>query len=79
MNSLHPDYQLQLSQQKMEKDRAFIIKEKMFKTDLDIGAMLNRLGTWMVAKGERLRRQYANTRQNTALTFMQDQTSVFKA
>jgi len=77
MNTIHPDFQLELACKKIEKDRAFIVKEKMLK--MGLSPVFNTLGTWMVSKGEYLRKQYAASKQTTTLAFIQDQAGVFKA
>ena len=79
MNLTNYNTLYEFNRQKIEKDQAFIVKEKILKSDPDFGALLNRLGNWMIAKGEQLHGQYGVSRQNTTLVILQDKSSIFKA
>ena len=78
MNIVLPDHLQEINRQKIERDRAFILKEEMLNPRPGFGILLNALGAWMVAKGESLRKRYSSTRRAGASAFLQDAT-IFKA
>ena len=79
MNFTYPDHLYELNRQKIQRDRAFILKEEMMKPKSNFGVLLNSLGNWMIAKGERLHRRYAVSGQINPLAFLQDEAGIFKA
>ena len=79
MNFTHPEHLYEVNRQRIQKDRAFILKEEMIKPKSNFGAVLNNLGNWMIAKGERLRKRYTVTAQINPLAFLQDEAGIFKA
>lgn len=78
MNIVLPDHLQELNRQKIERDRAFILKEKMLNPRPSSGMLLSALGSWMIAKGEGLRTRYSSTRRAGAPAFLPDVT-IFKA
>jgi len=79
MNLTYPDHLYEINRQKIQKDRAFILKEKMITPRFSFGILLNALGNWMVAKGEGLRQKNATGRQINALASLQDEAGIFRA
>jgi hypothetical protein len=79
MNFTHPDHLYELNRQKIQRDRAFIFKEEMLKHKSNFGVLLNALGSWMIAKGEQLRKRHAVSGQINPLAFLQDEAGIFKA
>ena len=79
MNFTHPEHLYEVNRQRIQKDRAFILKEEMIKPKSNFGVALNTLGNWMIAKGERLRKRYTVTSQISPLAFLQDEAGIFKA
>lgn len=75
MNFTYPDHLYELNRQKIQRDRAFILKEEMIKPRSNFGVFLSALGNWMIAKGERLRKRHAIN----PLAFLQDEAGIFKA
>lgn len=78
MNIIIPDQLYELNRQKIQRDRAFILKEEMLKPRSNFGVMLNALGAWMIARGERLRKRYSISPRTSPLTSLKD-VSIFKA
>lgn len=79
MNFTYPDHLYEVNRQKIQRDRAFILKEEMIKPKSNFGVLLNSLGNWMIAKGERLRKRHAVSGQINPLAFLQDEANIFKA
>jgi hypothetical protein len=79
MNFISPEHLYEINQQKIQKDKAFILKEEMLKPRSSFGVLLNTLGNWMVNQGERLRRRNATSTQIHTLAFLQDESRIFKA
>ena len=79
MNFTYPEQLYELNRQKIQKDKAFILKEEMIKPGSSFGVLLNALGSWMVSKGERLCRRNAALAQISPLAFLQDEARIFKA
>ncbi len=73
MNFNSPDHLYELNRQKINRDRAFILKEEMLKPKPAFGSVIERLGGWMIAKGEQLRRRTVRP------ILLQDQARLFKA
>ena len=78
MNIVIPDHLYELNNRKIERDRAFILKEGMLNPRPGFGVLLNALGAWMIAKGENLRTRYSVTRRAGVPAFLKDAT-IFKA
>jgi len=79
MNFTYPDHLYEINLQKIQRDRAFILKEEMIKPRSNFGVLLNALGNWMIAKGEGLHRRYAVSEEINPLAFLQDESRIFKA
>ena len=79
MNFTYPDQLDEVNHQRIQRDRAFILKEEMIKPKSSFGVLLNTLGNWMIAKGERLRKRHAMSAQINPLAFLQDEAKIFKA
>ena len=78
MNIVLPDHLQKLNCQKIERDRAFILKEEMLNPRSGFGTLLSALGAWMVAKGEGLRKRYSSSRRAGTPAFLKDAT-IFRA
>jgi len=79
MNFTTSDHLYEINRQKIQRDRAFILKEEMLKPRSDFGVMLNALGNWMVRKGDQLKRQNSASGQNNTLALLQDESRIFRA
>ena len=78
MNFTYPEHLYEVNRQKIQRDRAFILKEEMMKPVSNFSVLLNSLGNWMISKGERLRKRHAISAQISPLAFLQDEASIFK-
>jgi hypothetical protein len=78
MNFTCPEHLYEVNRQKIQRDRAFILKEEMIKPKSSFGVLLNALGKWMIAKGEQLHERHAVSGQISPLAFLQDEASIFK-
>ena len=78
MNFTYPEHLYEVNRQKIQRDRVFILKEEMMKPVSNFSVLLNSLGNWMIAKGERLRKRHAVSGQISPLAFLQDEASIFK-
>jgi len=79
MNFTNLNQLYEINRQKIQRDTAFILKEEMIKPKSSFGVLLNTLGNWMIAKGERLRKRHAVSAQINPLAFLQDEAKIFKA
>ena len=79
MNLMYPDHLDELNRQKIERDRIFILKEEMIKPKSEITHLLDALGNWMIAKGEKLHKRYSATTQISKPAFFQDESRIFRA
>jgi len=79
MNFIYPDHLYEVNRQKIQRDRVFILKEEMVKPKSSFGVLLNTLGNWMIAKGERLHKRHAVSAQINPLAFLQDEAKIFRA
>ena len=79
MNFTYPDHLYEVNRLKIQRDRAFILKEEMIKPMSNFGILLNALGGWMVAKGERLLKRRALLEQINALALLREESGIFKA
>jgi hypothetical protein len=78
MNFTYPEHLYEVNRQKIQRDRAFILKEEMMKPVSTFIVLLNTLGSWMIAKGEQLHKQHAVSGQINPLAFLQDEAGIFK-
>ena len=78
MNFSHPDDHYEMNRQKIQKDQVFILKEEMMKPRSKFGILLNALGKWMIAKGERLRKSNAISGEINPLALLEDESRIFK-
>ena len=79
MNYIYPDHVVELNRQKIERDSIFILKEEMIKPTSEITHLLDTLGNWMIAKGEKLHKRYSTTAQISDPAFLQDEAKIFRA
>ena len=79
MNHRYSDRLEDLNRQKIERDRAFILKEEMLKSRSGLTSFLNGLGSWMINTGENLRKKNAASVQVRKLDSLQDASKIFKA
>ena len=79
MNFTYPDHLFEVNRQRIQRDKAFILKEELVKPKSGFGVLLNTLGNWMIAKGEQLRKQHTVSGQINPLAFLQDEAGIFKA
>ena len=79
MEHRYSDRLEELNRQKIERDRAFILKEEMLKSRSGLTSFLNGLGNWMVNTGENLRKKNAAAAQVRKLDSLQDASRIFKA
>jgi hypothetical protein len=66
-----------LNQRKIERDRVFILREKMLSPGLS--GLMESLGSWMVAQGRKLHERYSACSPTRALARMQDTSNIFRA
>ena len=78
MNFISPEHLYEINRQKIQKDKAFILKEEMVKPKSGFGVLLNTLGNWMVAKGEQLRKRHVVSVEINPLALLQDEAGIFK-
>jgi len=78
MNFTYPEHLYEVNRQKIQRDRAFILKEEMMKPVSTFGVLLDALGNWMITKGEQLHKRHAVSGQISPLAFLQDEAGVFK-
>ena len=79
MDHLNSDRLDDLNRQKIERDRAFILKEEMLKSRSGLNALLSGLGNWMVNTGENLRKKNAASAQVRKLDSLQEASRIFRA
>lgn len=78
MNNMYPDHLFEFNRQKIQRDRAFILKEEMMKPKSEITYLLNLLGNWMITNGVKLKRRYSISAKAGKLDFIQDGSKIFK-
>ena len=78
MVEMYPGRLEEMNRQKIEKDRAFILKEEMLKSGSGFTYILNLLGSWMIMYGEKLRKRYSFSSQVRRLEFLQDSSKIFR-
>jgi len=78
MNFTYPEHLYEINRQKIQKDKAFILKEEMVKPKSSFGVLLNTLGNWMVVKGEQLRKRHVVSVEINPLALLQDEAGIFK-
>jgi len=79
MNFLFPEQLDELNRKRIERDRIFLLKEEMIKPASELSNLLDRLGTWMIAKGRKLHDKYSVTAQSRSLALLQDESRIFRA
>ena len=79
MDHRYSDRLEDVNRQKIERDRAFILKEEMLKSRSTLTSLLNGLGSWMINTGENLRKKNAAAAQVRKLDSLQDASRIFKA
>jgi len=79
MNYIYPDHVVELNRQKIERDSIFILKEEMIEPTSEITHLLDALGNWMIAKGEKLHKRYSATAQTSKLAFLSYESKIFRA
>ena len=79
MDYNYPERLVELNRQKIERDRVFILKEEMFKPRSEISHQLDALGNWMIAKGEKLHKRYSAMARIRKLSFLSDESKIFRA
>jgi len=52
MNFTYPEHLYEVNRRRTQRDRAFILKEELVKPKSNFDVLLNRLESWMIAKGE---------------------------
>jgi len=79
MNFMFPEHLLELNNQKIKRDRLFILKEEMIKPKSEVTQFLNALGSWMVVRGEKLHNRHPATARINKLALLQDESIIFKS
>lgn len=78
MNLMYPENIYELNRQKIERDRAFILKEEMLKSRSGLTYFLNLLGGWMITTGEKLKKRYSFSSQARKLDSFPDTSKLFR-
>jgi hypothetical protein len=76
---MFPEHLVELNNQKIQKDRLFILKEEMIKPKSEVTHFLNALGSWMIVKGEKLHKRYSAKTRISKLALLQDESIIFKS
>jgi hypothetical protein len=79
MNTIFPEDLHELNSRKIERDRLFILKEQKLNTASESTHLLDALGNWMIAKGEKLHKRYSAAMKANQPAFSQDEARLFKA
>jgi hypothetical protein len=79
MNFLYPEHVAGLNRRKIERDRVFILKEKMLAPASGVSSLLDGLGAWMIAKGKDLHDRHSVSGQTRSSALLQDITKIFRA
>ena len=79
MNFTNPDQLYEINRQKIQRDRVFILKEEMITPKTNFGIFLNALGSWMITKGEKLRKRHSVSGQINPLALLQDESRIFRS
>ncbi len=79
MEHMHPDDFIAFISQKIEQDRVFILKEEMLKSHSRVTRMMDALGKWMIAQGEKLHRRHSWRGSFRKPVFLQDDTKILRA
>lgn len=79
MDKRYSDHLEDVNRRKIERDRAFILKEEMLKSRSGLTSLLNDLGGWMISTGENLRKKSAASAQVRKFDALQDASTIFKA
>ena len=79
MNFIIPDHLQVFNDEKIERDRVFILKEEALKSRSALHSVLSGLGNWMIAKGKKLHTRYSAKTQPRSIAFVQDTSKMFRA
>lgn len=79
MNTIFSEALIELNAQKIERDRLFILKEQKLNSVSESTRLLDALGNWMIAKGEKLHKRYSTAMKAKRSVFSQDEARLFKA
>lgn len=79
MNLQYSEHLEALNRRKIERDRVFILKEKMLAPASGVSSLLDGLGAWMIAKGRILHDRYSVRGQARSNNLLQDTTKIFRA
>ncbi len=79
MNTIFSETMIELNAQKIERDRLFILKEQKLNSVSESTRLLDALGNWMIAKGEKLHKRYSAAMNANQSAFSQDEARLFKA
>jgi hypothetical protein len=79
MNFLYPDHLGELNRQKIERDRLYILKEERIKSESQVTQVMDRLGSWMVTQGMKLRRKYTSFEHAQTSIFIHDESKILRA
>jgi hypothetical protein len=75
---MYPEHLYDLNRKKIERDRAFILKEELMKSRPRFTYFLNLLGSWMINAGEKLRKRYSFSKKANTLDFLPDTSKIFR-
>jgi hypothetical protein len=78
MNFLYLRHLESFNLRKIERDRVFILREKMLAPVSGVSSLLDRLGAWMIAKGRHLHERYSVSGQARSTVLLQDTTKIFR-
>ena len=78
MNFLYPEHLEILNRRKIERDRVFILRERMLARGSGFSSLLNGLGVWMIARGRDLHERYSLGGQTHSSDLLQDVSIIFR-
>jgi len=78
MNFLFPEHLVVQNQRKVERDRLFILRERMVAPGSGFSSLLNGLGVWMIAKGRELHERHSLGGQTRPSDLLQDVSIIFR-
>jgi hypothetical protein len=79
MENMHPDDFIAFVNQIIERDRVFLLKEEMLKSHSGVTRILDALGRWMIAHGEKLHQRHSWRGSFRKPVFLQDDTKILRA
>lgn len=79
MNFIFPDHLETQNRRKIDRDRLFILRERMIAPASGFSSLLNGLGVWMIAKGRELHERHARSGQAHSSDLLQDVSIIFRA